>query len=297
MTDCERAFVLLNARLDGEATPEDCAALKAHLRTCEACCQVADQLEGMQGAMADCLSPPPPGFADAVMRRVAETESALAEAAPPPRKRSWRAWYGLAAAVVLLLAGVRFLPMLGYGGHSMADHASVLADNGREETEESMPRGEAPSAGEACPFDSEVQKNTAAADGYDAVGGEGGQEQGADRTQGPDAVPERGGGEPPQMGTMMMTVQEAPDDLQAAARTLLEARYPEETLSAQALLDENGQVTGFAVSDASGPLPDTVLYQGETEDGTAFVFWLYTETEEPCEIWHVSVSDGTVTRG
>lgn len=72
---CEEMTLLLSARLDGELTQEEQAALEQHLAQCPACRAVAEQLEQIHSAFDQLEDVSvPEGFAQGVMDRIRAEE-------------------------------------------------------------------------------------------------------------------------------------------------------------------------------------------------------------------------------
>jgi anti-sigma factor RsiW len=73
MIACEHAGVLIERRLDGEASPADDALLDAHVATCPSCAALLEQETALDAALAARFhgAVPSPRLADAVRARVA----------------------------------------------------------------------------------------------------------------------------------------------------------------------------------------------------------------------------------
>jgi predicted anti-sigma-YlaC factor YlaD len=80
MISCERAAVLIERRLDAEASPQDEAALDAHVTGCPACADLLDAETALDAALAARFhgAMPSAGFAAAVRTRVAAERPAPA---------------------------------------------------------------------------------------------------------------------------------------------------------------------------------------------------------------------------
>ena len=125
MTPCEEYWEALNALVDGECTPEEEAALRAHLATCEGCRTALAELEALQAVCEDWAGEPddftdaefideadvPEGFAQRVLARAAEMPQIRGEKkARKSRSRGWAAWASLAACLgITVLLGTFFL--------------------------------------------------------------------------------------------------------------------------------------------------------------------------------------------
>jgi hypothetical protein len=95
---CAWAREELSARLDGEGSPHDAAALDAHLAECAACRRHARELEDVRRALRAEAAEAVPDLAPAILRRITRTQ----------RPSSWRtriraATMGAAAAAAVLL--------------------------------------------------------------------------------------------------------------------------------------------------------------------------------------------------
>ena len=80
MIDCDRAEILIERRLDGEASPQDDAALDAHVACCPSCAELLEHETALDTALAARFSDATPsaGFSAAVRARVAAERSASA---------------------------------------------------------------------------------------------------------------------------------------------------------------------------------------------------------------------------
>lgn len=106
---CEQALELISAGLDGALTPEQTAALQAHLNGCLACKQLAEALNGLDQRVADLSEPAPEGLKKGVLYRI---DQATGKAKTPVRR-----WFGpgtaigAVAAVLVLLVGLGVIPL------------------------------------------------------------------------------------------------------------------------------------------------------------------------------------------
>jgi anti-sigma factor RsiW len=80
MIGCDRAAVLIERRLDGEASPQDDAALDAHVASCPSCAELLEHETVLDAALAARFSNamPSAGFSAAVRARVAAERPAPA---------------------------------------------------------------------------------------------------------------------------------------------------------------------------------------------------------------------------
>jgi anti-sigma factor RsiW len=110
MTSCDRAAVLIERRLDGETSPQDDAALDAHVAACPSCAEVLEREMALDAALAARFrhAMPSAGFAAAVRARVAEERPAPAAWIPDALN---------AAGLVLSLTVV--LPLAAWWGGSI----------------------------------------------------------------------------------------------------------------------------------------------------------------------------------
>ena len=107
MTPCENYWEALNAFVDGECSPEEEAALRAHLADCAACREALAELTALRGGFPHWEDEEvPEGFADGVLQRIAGTP----QQAPKKARRKHRAaWASLAACLgVMVLLGTLF---------------------------------------------------------------------------------------------------------------------------------------------------------------------------------------------
>ena len=115
MQECEAYVELISGRLDGTLTPEEQAALDAHLAQCPDCRSLMQDLQAISGDLSE-LAPVPEGFADRVMQAVAQQEQSAPELQVVPKKQSGKRWRkpllrigALAACCVLVVGMSRFV--------------------------------------------------------------------------------------------------------------------------------------------------------------------------------------------
>jgi anti-sigma factor RsiW len=119
MIACEQAGVLIERRLDGEASPADDARLDAHVATCPSCAALLEQETALDAALAARFAnaEPSPRLADAVRARVAAERPAPAAWIPDALNAAGlvlslavtlplAAWWGGATGVAVSLAVV-----------------------------------------------------------------------------------------------------------------------------------------------------------------------------------------------
>jgi predicted anti-sigma-YlaC factor YlaD len=116
MIDCGQAAVLIERRLDGEATRQDDAALEAHVVTCPACALLLEQESALDAALAARFAGavPSAAFAARVRARVA---------AERPAPAAWIPDALNAAGLVLSLVVV---PLAGWWGGTAGVVASLV---------------------------------------------------------------------------------------------------------------------------------------------------------------------------
>ena len=99
--NCDEISQLLSARLDGELTEEETAALEAHLAACPECRALSQQLEALRGAFSRLEDvSAPEGFARRVMEQISP-EAEQPKVIPLFRRRWVKAAMGAAACLVL----------------------------------------------------------------------------------------------------------------------------------------------------------------------------------------------------
>ena len=110
MIDCGQAAVLIERRLDGEASPQDDAALDVHVASCRSCAELLEHETALDAALAARFSNamPSAGFSAAVRARVA---------AERPAPAGWIPDALNAAGLVLSLTVV--LPLAAWWGGSI----------------------------------------------------------------------------------------------------------------------------------------------------------------------------------
>ena len=97
--NCENALELMNRELDEALTPEESAALQAHLDSCPDCRETRRQLHELDALLQESELEPPAALHDGVMQAIRQEK----------KQRSRRAWVPAAAiaaaAALVLLAG------------------------------------------------------------------------------------------------------------------------------------------------------------------------------------------------
>ena len=97
--NCENALELMNRGLDEALTPEEAAALQAHLDACPDCRETRRQLHELDALLQESELEPPAALHDGVMQAIRQEK----------KQRSRRAWVPAAAiaaaAALVLLAG------------------------------------------------------------------------------------------------------------------------------------------------------------------------------------------------
>lgn len=157
---CEEALLLISGHLDLENTPQEEAALEAHLAECEDCRRLLADLQAADAGLADLTVPAPEGFADRVMEQV------RAKASPRRKHAKWVAMGGLAAAVVLVMGiGYYTLP----GGQSAQDASPEAAVPMMVRTlgeEDAACSGEAPAAADPADLARQLGAPVVVLDGF-----------------------------------------------------------------------------------------------------------------------------------
>lgn len=106
MNPCTDYLELMNAVLDGEATPAQEAELTAHLSLCPACAALYEDLRALREGADGLIVPAPDGFADAVMAQVrAEAAAPKLKVLPKPRRKTWMPAAAMAAVCAIALLG------------------------------------------------------------------------------------------------------------------------------------------------------------------------------------------------
>lgn len=135
MTPCENYWEALNAFVDGECSPEEEAALRAHLADCAACREALAELTALHDGFPDWEDEAvPEGFADGVLQKIAETPQQAPKKGK--RKRSGAAWASLAACLgVMVLLGSLFPGLRSASSSNNAAPASGAAVTGGQAIE------------------------------------------------------------------------------------------------------------------------------------------------------------------
>lgn len=161
MTGCEQVLDLISLRLDGPLDPQDQMTLDEHLNQCPSCRAMAADLEGLHSACAGLdETPPPEGFAQGVLDRIAaETAQGTAHQGkiiPLLRRPALRRLTGLAACALLMVGAAHFLL------------PSAPGQTGVPEGPVAMPASSAPMPADAAPAPAAFgADNAAQSDGAD----------------------------------------------------------------------------------------------------------------------------------
>ena len=106
MRPCIDYMELMNAVLDGEATPAQEAELTAHLTVCPPCAALFEDLKALREGADVLVAEAPAGFTAAVMEQVrAEGTQPRLRALPRKSRRTWRSVASVAAVCALILLG------------------------------------------------------------------------------------------------------------------------------------------------------------------------------------------------
>lgn len=106
--DCDAMLELMQAHIDGEASAEEEARLQNHLKGCGRCRKLLADYEQLDTGLAALAEEPPERMAQGVRYRIehgAETERRK-------HRGVWIRCAAIAAAVVIILAGSRYLPAI-----------------------------------------------------------------------------------------------------------------------------------------------------------------------------------------
>ena len=107
MKACMEYLEMMNAVLDGEASPAEQAELTAHLEHCPACAALFEDLHALHEGADTLTVSAPAGFADRVMDAVrAESARPALKVLPTPKRRKrWMPVAAMAAVCALALIG------------------------------------------------------------------------------------------------------------------------------------------------------------------------------------------------
>lgn len=139
MKPCTDYLELMNAVLDGEATPAQEAELTAHLALCPACAALYEDLRALREGADGLIVPAPDGFADAVMAQVrAEAAAPKLKVLPKPRRKTWMPAAAMAAVCAIALLGSGALKYFqphsgGSAAPAAAPNAAIMAAGGTVE--------------------------------------------------------------------------------------------------------------------------------------------------------------------
>jgi hypothetical protein len=142
----------MNARLDGELTPEDAPFLDDHLAQCPDCRKLDRDLTALHQRLNALSLDPPEHLTPAVMARLEDKA-----AQPSKKKRPWLA--GLCAAAVALLVVTIFPQALPFGGSDAAETEVAEAPTTADVAGDTAPAegGEAAAAPEESRAETESQ--------------------------------------------------------------------------------------------------------------------------------------------
>lgn len=256
MRTCETMLDLISLRLDGELTPEQEQALAEHLASCPACRALADDLAGIRSVMSGMNVPTPAFIMEHVMERIkGEEEKAVPFPAKRNSTRQWRAWGGIAAALVLVVSGM-FVLWGGNettGGEAMTLNAGMqepsaalwayrAAIEGGEGTEsvESLPTSESAAVPSCAPSPPPEPADEPAAPNYG--GGEAKIAEDAEKPATTATTTE--GSAPPQVRTSIMSPPQ-PEPSAVPSATPIPTPLPTP--------DNGQQLTGFKIAPSAGP--------------------------------------------
>lgn len=124
---CTEAFELLCGHLDHENTPQEEAALQAHLQDCADCRQLLQQLEENDAALSGLRQEAPPQLLKGVMEQIKNPNP---EPVKKPKKLQFRFTAIAAAAVLVLLIGTGTIPLFNqeYKGDAYDQAASAAEE-------------------------------------------------------------------------------------------------------------------------------------------------------------------------
>lgn len=155
MKPCLDYMELMNAVLDGEATPVQEAELTAHLAACAPCAALFEDLKTLRDGADALVTEAPAGFAGTVMDRVrAEAGRPQIQVLPQKKKRPvWRSLASVAAVCAVVLLGATSLNDLDFAwGGSTAASAPEAAPAAMDSAVESKVYGAAGESQQAPTF-------------------------------------------------------------------------------------------------------------------------------------------------
>lgn len=106
--ECSDALILISGHIDNQNTPQEEAALQAHLTVCPDCRRVLEAYESINSGVSELRVPAPEALSGAVMSRIR---------AEQPKKKKPSPWLsigtsaGLVAAVLVLLIGTKTIKL------------------------------------------------------------------------------------------------------------------------------------------------------------------------------------------
>ena len=148
--NCEQALELISAMLDGELSPEEDAALQAHLELCPDCKRLADSLRGMDALLSSLEEPAPKSLKQGVLYRI---DQASGKAKKPRRWFGPGTAIGAVAAALVLLVGLGIIPLNARKNSSVDFAAPVQTDEAWMESPqaEGLSGGALPMGFKFCP--------------------------------------------------------------------------------------------------------------------------------------------------
>ena len=126
-TPCKEYLILMQAVLDGEATPSDQAKWRDHAASCKSCQELFNELTSLKKAMPGTMAEPPYGLDEAILKKIHTEDKQRKLHTISRRQHLARSLVGVAAAMVILVAGSWTLTR--YGGKAVetesADNAQI----------------------------------------------------------------------------------------------------------------------------------------------------------------------------
>lgn len=131
---CKEYLVLMQALLDGVATPSDEAKWQEHIASCESCKALYRELKDLKQAMSSIVAEPPHGLDDAILKDIHTADKEKKLHSINRRLHLTRTFAGVAAAFAILLVGGWALSHYGLKSDLAKNDAAPMEISLEEET-------------------------------------------------------------------------------------------------------------------------------------------------------------------
>ena len=102
---CREYHILMQAVLDGVATPSDEAKWREHAENCESCRELYRELESLKKAIPGTMAEPPYGLGETILKTISTEDKQRKLHVINRRQHTVRSMVGIAAAAAILVVG------------------------------------------------------------------------------------------------------------------------------------------------------------------------------------------------